>query len=87
MDAVASERHAAIRQYMQDAFLFEFGDEVNDDTNLFEGGLIDSYGLVEFIAHLEQTYGIKFSEHDYTSPQLVSYRGIIGMVEAKLTPA
>jgi D-alanine--poly(phosphoribitol) ligase subunit 2 len=84
MNAMASERSAAIRQYMQDAFLFEFGGDVQDDTDLFENGLIDSYGLVEFIAHLEQTYGVKFAEADITSPELVSFRGILNLVETKL---
>ncbi len=38
---------------------FELDDEVDHHTSLFDGGLLDSFQLLEFVQHLETSVGIK----------------------------
>jgi acyl carrier protein len=81
------ERHSVIRQFMEDTFLFAFGTDAGEEDNLFELGLVDSYGFVEMITFLEDKYGIKFTEEDMTSPRMMSSAGIFAIVDEKLETA
>ncbi len=41
-------------------------DEVDHHTSLFDGGLLDSFQLLEFVQHLETSAGIKVSPLEMT---------------------
>jgi acyl carrier protein len=69
-----------IRRFISRTFLFEFGTEVRDDTDLFDTGLIDSYGFIELVKFLEQTYGIGLSVDDLASPEMATLQGITRLV-------
>lgn len=58
-----------LRRYIADNFLFGQTDDVfTDDASFLEKGLIDSTGILEIVAHLEQTYGVSV-EDDELLPQ------------------
>lgn len=69
-----------IRSFLTRALLFEFGPNVNADTDLFDTGLIDSYGFIELVKFLEQTYGISLSDEDLVSKEMSTLSGIALMV-------
>jgi len=69
-----------IREFMSRTFLFEFGADVRDDTDLFETGLIDSYGFIELVKFLEQTYGVELSVDDLASTDMATLEGITRLV-------
>jgi acyl carrier protein len=69
-----------IRSFLTRTFLFEFGSKVNDETDLFDAGLIDSYGFIELVKFLEQTYGISLSDDDLASKEMSTLAGIAQMV-------
>jgi D-alanine--poly(phosphoribitol) ligase subunit 2 len=69
-----------IRSFLTRTFLFEFGPEVNAGTDLFDAGLIDSYGFIELVKFLEQTYGISLSDDDLGSKEISTLRGIAQLV-------
>ncbi|MDB4403848.1 acyl carrier protein [Akkermansiaceae bacterium] len=72
-----------LKQYLEDSFLFEFGEEITPTTDLFKAGLIDSYGYVELIRHIEVEYGFKLSEEELLSNVLVSLDDISNFVISK----
>lgn len=72
---------------MAKAFLFEFGQEVKVDTDLFEAGLIDSFGFVELVSFLEGTFEVKFTDDDLASPDTATLGGITRTVLARRQPA
>lgn len=76
-----------IRQYLAETLLIEFGDDpsaTSEDTNLFESGLIDSFGFVQLVSFLEKTFDIKISDDEVMSDALSSFAKIRTFVEAKV---
>ena len=47
-----------IAAYIKDHFLTPISPELSEDTPLFSGGLIDSFGVLELITFLEDTFEI-----------------------------
>jgi acyl carrier protein len=78
----------ALRQELQrsleDTFLFEFGGAVNEDSNLFRLGLVDSFGYIQMLRDLEMRYGIRFGDDELLDNVLVSLSSIVGAVTAKI---
>ena len=75
-----------IRRYLGDTLLVEFdpASGVDDDTNLFESGLIDSFGFVQLVAFLEKEFGIKITDDEVLSDSLSSFAKIRSFTEAKV---
>jgi acyl carrier protein len=75
-----------IRGFISRTFLFEFGRDARDDTDLFDTGLIDSYGFIELVKFLEQTYGIGLSVDDLASTEMATLEGITRLVADRRPP-
>jgi acyl carrier protein len=73
-----------LKRYMEDRFLFTFDEEITEDTDLFKAGILDSYGYIELMAHIEETYGVKFTEEELLSNVMVSLSSITGFVTSHL---
>lgn len=77
-DAIAS----SLRSFIENNFLVSFEEEgLDDDTNLFEAGIIDSFGLIELITFIERNFSKKFSGDELTSPLLSSISGMISLIK------
>jgi D-alanine--poly(phosphoribitol) ligase subunit 2 len=55
--------------------------ELEPDLDLFENGLLDSFGVVQLLVKLEERFGLKldieqFSRSDIATPALIA--GIVG---------
>lgn len=73
-----------IANFLEGKFLFRFNEKgINGSTNLFKENVIDSFGLIELITFLEQSYSIQFAEEDLTSPLLGSLDGLLALVTSK----
>jgi len=76
-----------IRQYLAETLLIEFSDDasgVSEDANLFESGLIDSFGFVQLVAFLEKEFDIKISDDEVLSDALSSFAKIRTFVGSKV---
>lgn len=59
------EMRTALRQFIVDNFLFgQDATGLHEDTSLLEQGIIDSTGVLELVAHLENTYGLSVADED-----------------------
>jgi acyl carrier protein len=56
---------------------------VSDEHSLMESGTMDSTGVLELIAHLEATYGIKVEDEEMIPANLDSIDAIARYVESK----
>ena len=74
----------AIVEYMEKTFLFEFDVEITDSTDLFKEGIMDSFGYMQLMKFLQDTFRIKFSKEEMLSNVITSLSGIVAAVEAKL---
>lgn len=54
-----------IKQYIAENFLFSSnGFSLDEDESFLEAGVVDSLGVVELVAFVEETYGIDVPDDD-----------------------
>ena len=73
-----------IRRFIEDSYLVEFSTDINDETNLFQEKIVDSFGFVELVTFLEREFQIKISDQEILSDRLTSYSQIVALVREKL---
>ena len=64
---------------------FEIGDDPDftNDVHLFNEGFVDSFGAVEIIHYVEETYGISITQKDITLFPMNTVNEIAAVVESK----
>jgi len=72
-----------IRQFIVQHFLFGQDDGLTDDTSFLQEGIIDSTGVLELVAHLEKSHGIKVADEELTPENLDSINAIAAFVDRK----
>ena len=73
-----------IKAYLAAACLITFGEGgVDNDTDLFQTGLIDSYGFVELVVFLEREFAIKVTDDDLVSVPFNTVNELVGYVGEK----
>lgn len=83
-----SSRRDKIRDFIRDNFLFrEDLEAVADGDSLLDLGLIDSTGILELVAFLEQDFGLAIADADIVPENLDSIDRIAAFVETKLATA
>ena len=76
---------ATLKSYVESTFLVRFGEgDLTPSSNLFDAGVIDSYGVVEMVGYIEREFGVSFTDEELLSPSLGSVQGMAEMVEKKL---
>ncbi len=65
---------------------FEIGDDPDftDDVHLFNEGFVDSFGAVEIIHFIEQTYNVQITQKDITLYPMNTVEEIAEVVKSKL---
>ena len=79
MESTRSE----IREFVVSNFLFGEDKGLTDDASFLEQGIIDSTGVLEFVAHLEQHYQIKVENKELIPDNLDSINAAAAFVERK----
>jgi acyl carrier protein len=74
---------SAVKAYIIDNFLLGAADELDDDTELMEAGILDSTGVMELVAFIETTYGISIEEQEIIPENLNSIDCICGYIAQK----
>lgn len=73
-----------VRDFIADNFLFRAENEaLGDDQSLLDSGIVDSTGVLEIIAFLEQTYEISIADSEIVPENLDSVGRIADYVERK----
>ncbi|MGE5243020.1 MAG: acyl carrier protein [Betaproteobacteria bacterium] len=74
-----------VRNFIVSNFLF--GDEstpIARGDSLLESGIVDSMGVLELIAFLEQTFHIKIENHELVPDNLDSIANVTAYLQKKL---
>lgn len=58
------ELKSDIRNFIVENFLYGNNDGFNDDISFLEKGLIDSTGILELVAFVEEKYGISVADEE-----------------------
>lgn len=73
-----------IKDFVGENSLVDFADgSVADDTDLFVTGVLDSFGMMKLVQHLESTFRIKFKAQDFASPLMATIGGMVSIVEGR----
>lgn len=59
-------------------------DRFEDDTDVLENGMLDSFGILQLITALEERFAIRFDDSDLSSQNFRSVVRIDDLVRAKL---
>ena len=77
-----------LRQFVIDNFLFGQGNgHLKNDDSFLDRGIIDSTGVLELVAFLEEKYQIKIQDRELIPDNLDSINNLIRFVESKLQVA
>ena len=77
----------SVREFIAENFLFRADAEVSNNQSLLESGVIDSTGVLELIAFLEQTYGITVADEEIVPENLDSIDNMTSYLSTKLAAA
>ncbi len=64
---------------------YTFKSEEVDEINYMDEGYMDSLGVVQFIAELEDRYQIEFTDEELFSPSFRVVGRLIALVESKVS--
>ncbi len=74
----------ALQEYIGENFFNGLADdELDDDTNLLAGGLIDSLGVFQLITYIEELMGIDVPVEEVTIENFGSIRAITRYLQSK----
>jgi acyl carrier protein len=72
------------RNFVVENFLFGNANGLADDTSFLEAGILDSTGVLEVVAFLEQQFGVRVDDDELTPENLDSISSIGAFVSRKL---
>ena len=73
-----------VRRYIVDNILFGEADGLEADTSFQESGIVDSTGMLEIIAFVEEQFGITIGDDEVIPENLGMLRNISRFVQGKL---
>lgn len=77
-----------LRTFVVDNFLFgQANGSLPDDTSFLDSGIVDSTGLLELIAFIEQTYAIRLTDDELIPENLDSLARLTQFIDSKLAQA
>jgi acyl carrier protein len=71
-----------VQRFIADNFLFR-DVSIGDDESLLEASIIDSTGVLELVAFLDERFGITMADEEIVPENLDSVRAICAYVEKK----
>lgn len=78
MDIITTVRNFIIKN-----FLFEEGQNLKEETSFLENGIIDSTGILELVAFMEETYGITVDDEELIPENLDSIASLVQYIRKK----
>lgn len=70
-----------IREFIETKFRPQAGGRTfDDDTSLFSSGIVDSFGVLELIAFLEDAFGVDIDTNEHELRDFDTIRKIAGLV-------
>jgi acyl carrier protein len=70
--------------FINEYFVKETGIELKDDSSLLDEGLIDSTGVLELVAYLENSFEIKVEDEEIVPDNFDSLNKLVNFVRRKL---
>jgi acyl carrier protein len=72
-----------IREYIVDTFLFGEDGGLREDSSFLEEGIVDSTGIMQLVAFLQERYLITIEDAELVPDNLDSIRKVMRFIEVK----
>lgn len=70
-----------LQKFVEEISLTDFAEQGLDETSdLFENGVLDSYGFIEVVTYIETEFGVKFLEEDFLDKRFTTTAGTLEMM-------
>ena len=80
MDPITTQ----VKTFIVDNFLFgQGGDKITDDASLMDNGIVDSTGVLELVAFLEETWSIAVEDEELVPENLDTLGNITRFIQKK----
>lgn len=73
-----------VRKFILEKFLFNCGDQLDDEMSLIDTNTVDSVGVLEIVGFIENRFSIKVEDEELTAENLDSINKIARFIERKL---
>jgi acyl carrier protein len=74
---------AAIREFVVDSFLFGDDQGLTEKTSLFDSGIVDSTGILEMVAFVEERYAMTVGDDELIPENFETVAAIARYVDMK----
>jgi len=72
-----------IRQFIAHNLLFTEEADYADDASLLDSGILDSFGVMELVAFVEEEFGVQVEDDEILPANFDSVEAIVAYVESK----
>lgn len=83
MELATTEIAQEIRNFITESFLFGNSEALNEDVPL-PGSVIDSQGVIELVAFIQQRFDIELQDDEVTVDNFTSVNSTTALIEKKL---
>ena len=73
-----------IRGFVVDTFLFGEDDGLQDDSSFLEEGIVDSTGIMQLVAYLQEQYRVAIEDEELIPDNLDSIGRVATFIEEKM---
>ena len=73
-----------MKEFVINNFMFGKGDSLENDTDFFEKGIIDSTGTLELVSFIEENYNISVLDNELIKENLSSLTKVNEYIKNKL---
>jgi acyl carrier protein len=73
-----------IRKFIMENFILDGEVDLSEEDSLLEKGIIDSTGVLELVAFIEETYQFKIKDEELVPENLDSIKNILQFIQNKL---
>ena len=80
-----AEYRERVRTFIIKNFLFGDDDGLKDDASFLDEGVIDSTGVLELVAFLEEDFGITVEDDELVPENLDSIKNVVSYLGKKIT--
>ena len=73
-----------IRKFIEENFILDENDNLSSEDSLLEKGIIDSTGVLELVAFIEENYNFKIKDEELIPENLDSIKSISRFIQERL---
>jgi acyl carrier protein len=78
------EVRIAVREFILENFIIDTAEDLREEDSLLERGIIDSTGVLELVAFIEEKFGITVEDDELIPENLDTIRDIAEFIRRKI---